>query len=217
MVKKPIGQLIVALGLMILADESAAQVRLQAAASVQRARLKPDSAEVSDHARDLQARFERWRRRALPKFYTGPAEHCMIVGRFCEWHPRVQDYVVPEEGRDIRRARADLLRDLEKASATLPGDNWIVGQRIRYLVESRDTAAIGVARSCRASKWWCEALLGFTLHVNGNFAAADSAFSIAIADMPTLNRCHWTNLSPLLACAWCCCARAWCSARRAAR
>jgi hypothetical protein len=197
-VKKPIGQLIVALGLMILADESAAQVRLQAAASIQRTRLKPDSAEVSDHARDLQARFERWRRRALPKFYTGPAEHCMIVGRFCEWHPRVQDYVVPEEGRDIRRARADLLRDLEKASATLPGDNWIVGQRIRYLVESRDTAAIGVARSCRASKWWCEALLGLTLHVNGNYAAADSAFSIALTDMPTLNRCHWTNLSPLL-------------------
>ena len=198
MVKKPIGQLIVALGLMILADESAAQVPLQAAASSQRAQVRPDSAEISEHARDLQARFERWRRRALPKFYTGPAEHCMIVGRFCEWHPRIQDYVVPEEGKEIRRARADLLRDLEKASGSLPGDDWIVGQRIRYLIESHDTAAIGVARSCRATKWWCEALLGLTLHVNGNFAAADSAFSTALADMPSLNRCYWTNLSPLL-------------------
>ena len=198
MVKKPIGQLIVALGLMILADESAAQVPLQAAASSQRAQVRPDSAEISEHARDLQARFERWRRRALPKFYTGPAEHCMIVGRFCEWHPRIQDYVVPEEGKEIRRARADLLRDLEKASASLPGDDWIVGQRIRYLIESHDTAAMGIARSCRGTKWWCEALLGLTLHVNGNFAAADSAFSTALADMPSLNRCYWTNLSPLL-------------------
>jgi hypothetical protein len=183
---------------MILAGESAAQVQLQAVGSIQRARLRPDSAEISDHARDLQARFERWRRHALPKFYAGPAEHCMIVGRFCEWHPRTQDYVVPEEGKDIRRARAELLRDLERASATLPGDDWIVGQRIRYLVESHDTSAIGVARSCRAGKWWCEALLGLALHVNGDFAAADSAFSMALADMPSLNRCYWTNLSPLL-------------------
>jgi hypothetical protein len=197
-ISKPIGQLIVTLGLMIAADESAAQVQLQATASVQHAQLVKDSAEILDHARDLQARFERWRRHALPRFYAGPAEHCLIVGRFCEWHPNLQDYVVPEEGKDIRRERAKLLRDLEKASATLPGDDWIIGQRIRYLVESHDTAAISVARSCRADKWWCEALLGLALHVNGNFAAADSVFSVALDDMPSLNRCYWTNLSPLL-------------------
>ena len=198
MVNKPIGQLIVALGLVILADKSAAQGQLQAAAASQRAQLVRDSAQISEHARDLQARFERWRRHALPRFNAGPAEHCLIVGRFCEWHPNIQDYVVPEEGKDIRRARAELLRDLERASATLPGDDWIIGQRVRYLVESHDTAAIGVARSCRADKWWCEALLGLALHVNGNFAGADSVFSVALADMPSLNRCYWTNLSPLL-------------------
>jgi hypothetical protein len=193
----PIGRLIVTLGLIMLAEESAAQARLQAASS-QNAQLAADSVEISHRVRDLQARFERWRRHMLPRFYAGPAEHCLIVGRFCEWHPNIQDYVVPEEGKDIRRARAELLRDLEKASATLPGDEWIVGQRIRYLVESRDTAAIGVARSCRATKWWCEALLGLALHVNGNFAGADSAYSMALDDMPSLNRCYWTNLSPLL-------------------
>ncbi|MDP9202896.1 MAG: hypothetical protein M3P26_13335 [Gemmatimonadota bacterium] len=134
----------------------------------------------------------------LPRFYTGTADHCLIVGRFCEWHPNLKDYVVPEEGNDIRRARAELLREFEKASATLPGDDWIVGQRVRYLVETRDSAAIDVARSCRASKWWCEALLGLALHVDGNFAGADSAFSLALDDMPSLTRCYWTNLSPLL-------------------
>jgi hypothetical protein len=203
---KPLGQhispLCTALGLALLgvatlAAESRAQARLQVEFP-QNAQIVKDSADLSHRARDLQAQFERRRRHMLPRFYTGVAERCLIVGRFCEWHPNLQDYVVPEEGNDIRRARAELLRELEKTAATLPGDDWIAGQRIRYLTESHDTAAIGVARSCRATKWWCEALLGLALHVDGNFAAADSAFAIALADMPTLNRCHWTNLSPLL-------------------
>jgi len=70
----------------------------------------------------------------LPRFYVGPADRCLIVGRFCEWHPNLQDYVVPDEGNDIRRARAELLRDLEKAGNAVPGDDWVMGQRIRYLV-----------------------------------------------------------------------------------
>ena len=111
-------------------DRAAAQVLLQTA-STQDAQLVTDSAEISARARDLQARFERRRRQMLPRFYAGPADHCLIVGRFCEWHPNIRDYEVPDEGDDIRRARAELLRDLEKASAMIPGDDWIVGQRIR--------------------------------------------------------------------------------------
>ncbi|MFL5595141.1 MAG: hypothetical protein ACJ785_11090 [Gemmatimonadaceae bacterium] len=134
----------------------------------------------------------------LPKFYVGQAEHCLIVGRFCEWHPSLRDYVVPDEGQNIVRARTELLRDLEKASTTLPGDDWIIGQRIRYLVEGHDRSAVSVARGCRATRWWCDALLGLSLHVDGEFAAADSAFSLALDEMPTPMRCHWMNLSPLL-------------------
>jgi hypothetical protein len=183
---------------LTLARESAAQVRLRTT-SPQNTQLVPDSAEISRRARDLQAQFERRRRRMLPRFYTGTTDRCLIIGRFCEWHPPYhEENVIPEEGKDIRNARADLLRDLEKASAALPGNDWIVGQRIRYLTETRDTAAISVARACRATKWWCEALLGLALHVTGDFPAADSAFSSALHDMPSLTRCHWTNLSPLL-------------------
>jgi len=180
-----------------LAAESHAQARFQAAPP-QNAQPVADSVKLSRRARDLQASFERRRRHLLPTFYTGIADRCLIVGRFCEWHPNMQEVVVPEEGKEIRRARVELLRELAKASAALPGDDWIVGQRIRYLTETHDSSAIGVARSCRASKWWCEALLGLTLHVSGDFAAADSAYSSALADMPALIRCHWTNLSPLL-------------------
>jgi len=80
-------------------------------------RPRTDSAEISHRAHDLQARFERRRRQMLPRFYVGTADHCLIVGRFCEWHPNLSDYVVPDEGKNIVRARAELLRDLEKASA----------------------------------------------------------------------------------------------------
>ena len=157
-----------------------------------------DSSEISHRARDLQARFENRRRHMLPRFYAGPAERCLIIGRFCEWHPNSQDYVVPDEGKDIRRARVELLRDLERAGSAIPGDDWIIGQRIRYLVEGHDSSVIGVARSCKATRWWCDALVGLALHVNGSFAAADSAFSVALEEMPSLTRCHWLNLSPLL-------------------
>jgi len=102
------------------------------------------------------------------------------------------------EGKNIVRARAELLRDLAKASAEVPGDDWIMGQRIRYLTEGHDTSAVSVARSCRATRWWCDALLGLTLHVEGNYAAADSAYGAALNEMPSQTRCHWLNLAPLL-------------------
>lgn len=180
----------------ILPDSLPGQSRLNEISS--RKAQVGDSAALTRRAKQLQATFERRRRRMLPRFYTGEATHCLIVGRFCEWHPNLSNYVVPDEGKDIRRARAELLRDLEQAGAALPGDDWIIGQRIRYLAESRDTSATTVARSCAATRWWCDALLGFALHVNGRFAAADSAFAAALDAMPSATRCHWINISPLL-------------------
>jgi len=199
---KPLGQLVVALVVTLaliatLPHNSSAQSRLQET-SLQNRQALVDSSEISHRARDLQARFESRRRHMLPRFSAGPPDRCVIVGRFCEWHPNSRDYVVPDEGNDIRRARAELLRDLERAGNAVPGDDWIIGQRIRYLIEGHDTSVISAARSCKATKWWCDALVGLALHVNGNFAAADSTFSIALEEMPSPTRCHWVNLSPLL-------------------
>ncbi len=159
---------------------------------------RADSADISKHAHNQQASFERRRRLMLPRFYVGNADHCLIVGRFCEWHPNLRDYVVPDEGKNIKKARVELLRDLNKAAEALPGDDWIAGQRIRYLTEGHDTSAVSVARSCRATKWWCDALLGFALHVAGNYLAADSSYARALEGMPSPTRCHWQNLAPLL-------------------
>ena len=186
-----------ALAMTFYAPASFAQPELLKT-SARYTQLRTDSAEISQRARDLQARFERRRRQMLPRFYIGSADHCLIVGRFCEWHPNLSDYVVPDEGKDIVRARRELLRELEKASAALPGDDWIIGQRVRYLTEGHDTSAAGVARSCQATRWWCDALLGLALHVAGNYAGADSAYAAALNAMPSQTRCHWLNLSPLL-------------------
>lgn len=161
--------------------------------------LRADSVKIVKRARSLQATFERRRRHMLPKFYSGTADRCLIVGRFCEWHPKFSDdYVVPAEGEEIVRARNEMLRAFAKASDAVPGDDWIVGQRVRYLLETRDTSAITVARDCRATRWWCDALLGMSLHIHGDFAAADSAFAVALDSMPEQTRCHWLNLGPLL-------------------
>jgi len=184
-------------GIGVFRCDSSAQTQLQKT-TLQNSQALIDSSEIEHRARGLQNSFERRRRQMLPKFYAGTADHCMVVGRFCEWHPKLEDDVVPNEGNNIRQARAELLRELARAAAALPGDDWIAGQRIRYLVEAHDTSAVSVARSCQATKWWCDALLGFTLHVSEDFADADSAFSTALAEMPPLTRCHWMNLSPLL-------------------
>jgi len=161
--------------------------------------IRADSLKILKRARGLQAGFERRRRYMLPKFYTGTADRCLIVGRFCEWHPRFsEDYVVPDEGKEITRARSEMLRELAKASEAIPGDDWIMGQRIRYLLETHDTSAVAVARGCRATRWWCDALLGISLHVHGDYAAADSAFAVALDSAPAQTRCHWLNLGPLL-------------------
>lgn len=180
------------------ADSGAQQQLVKATSSEDQPRI--DSAEINDRARDLQASFEMRRRRMLPRFYIGTVDqnHCLIVGRFCEWHPNLKDYTVPEEGRDIVKARAELLRELEHISALIPGDDWIMGQRIRYMIEGHDTNSVAVARSCRATKWWCSALLGLALHVRGDFLAADSAYALALDAMPSPLRCHWMNLGPLL-------------------
>lgn len=185
-----------AFSIMVSSASAAAQPRV-IAVSYSRNQA-PDSEAVVRRAHDLQAKFETQRRQMLPRFYLGAPDRCLIVGRFCQWHANLAAYVVPEEGNKIRRARERLLRDLAAAGNAVPNDDWIAGQRVRYLVEARDTAAIGVARGCAATRWWCDALTGYALHVNGDFIAADSAFSLALDGMPSPVRCHWINVSPLL-------------------
>ncbi len=154
---------------------------------------------MSLRARNLQTRFESRRRQLLPRFYQGTPDHCLVVGRFCEWHPTFDEDRVPEEPKEIRRVRAEFLLQLALISAQIPGDDWIVGQRVRYLLEARDdTTALRVARECAGTRWWCDALRGMALHARGDFFGADSSYATALERMPSARRCHWMNVSPLL-------------------
>lgn len=192
----PVGILGWALCLALPARQALAQPLASETAHL--ATQSRDSAAALRRARMLQTRFETRRRQLLPRFYSGAAGRCVTIGRFCYWTSGSANDRIPDEGDNIRRVRAQLLRDLETISRAAPGNDWVIGQRVRYLVEARDTSAIRIARECAATDWWCDALEGFTLHAGGDFAGADSAFARALAGMPPATRCDWTDISQLL-------------------
>ncbi len=161
----------------------------------------PDSGAVLKSARRAQAAFESTRRASLPELSGGsPGGRTEIIGRITLSFESGGDdeTVVPEPPR-IRSARARLLLTLQEASAALPGDEWIAGQQVRYLIEdSQPQQAARVAQQCRAVRWWCDALMGLVRHATGDYARADSAFTAALAEMPDEERCRWNDISTLL-------------------
>jgi len=170
----------------------------QARAAVQ----QRDSQHVLRSAREAQAEFESVRRHNLPtQFGAGGTDCDERIGRFCFWYDdgAASPGSPPPEPERIGRARDRLVARLDTAAAAVPGDDWIAGQRVRYLLQSgRSADALAAAQACRAAPWWCEALAGLAQHVAGNYAGADSAFRTALRDMPRDERCRWTDVSLLL-------------------
>ncbi|HEX5386206.1 MAG TPA: hypothetical protein VFW66_05885 [Gemmatimonadales bacterium] len=162
--------------------------------------LAADSVRSRDAARRAQRDFERARLANLPRPPDDdlPADCDARIGRFCYWYlPPFGD--PPPEPAAIHAARARLLDALGAAAAKLPGDGWIAGQRVRYLVEQGEYGrAESAAQGCAASRWWCGLLAGYAFHAAGNDAAADSVDDVALAAMPEDERCRWTDLSVLL-------------------
>lgn len=99
----------------------------------------------------------------------------------------------------LRVRRDALVKLLDSAFQERPGNPWIVGQNVRFLVDEKDlVGALGVTRKCVASRWWCSSLAGFVHHQTGNLAAADSAFRIATSATQGQARCDWTDIGMLL-------------------
>jgi len=179
---------------------------LQAGAALRSPEFQPagvtspaDSQRVLHDARSAQANFERTRRANLPMENGGSSGRCDVrVGRFCYWWDD-GEFPPPPEPSKTKAARAALLERLAHGAQRVPGDGWIAGQRVRYLVEDdRAQDAVNAARECRADASWCTALAGFAFHAAGDFVRADSAFDVALAAMPERERCHWTDISMLL-------------------
>ncbi len=158
-----------------------------------------DSLRTLREARRAQEDFESARRHRLPMTYGSPAGRCDVrLGRFCYWHDE-DSPPGPEEPPTIAPLRDRLTARLDSAARLLPGDPWIVGQQVRYLVEAgRAPEALRAATLCRAERWWCLALEGFVLHVEGDYAESDSVFAHALAAMSPEERCVWDDISDLL-------------------
>ncbi len=158
-----------------------------------------DSASVRRLAERAQIRFERIRKLNLPERHTGVRRECDArIGRMCHWNAS-DDTIVAPEPANVRRAKLALLATLDSLSQRSRRDGWITGQRIRYLIELRDdSTAVKVAGGCQGAEWWCNALRGLALHEAGAGDEADSAYALALRQMPAGERCRWTDMTPLL-------------------
>ncbi len=170
--------------------------------SLSQERASPDSAAVRGEAEGAQRRFERIRRGLLPQTWGGGRKDCdERVGRFCFWHDQEKDeWMLPPDSPDLATARNDLLEALSSAANRLPGDDWILGQRIRYLTEGgawEDAARL--ARICGgAHPSWCSVLEGFALHGTGRYEAALECFHDGLETMDSREARRWRDPSMLL-------------------
>ncbi|HEX6966225.1 MAG TPA: hypothetical protein VF166_10525 [Gemmatimonadaceae bacterium] len=163
----------------------------------------PDSdaaraAHALSDARKAQRSFEAMHRHLLPVVYGGLPECDVTIGRFCYWDDN-RDPPLPSEPPRIARERDHLLAALADAAERAPADEWIAGQRVRYLIEAaRPRDAVDVARACGGTIAWCAALRGLARHADGDDVGANAAFDTALAAMPEDERCRWTDLSQWL-------------------
>jgi len=157
-----------------------------------------DSAGTEDDLRAAQRRFERRRRRRLPRTLSGADSCDRPLGRFCHWfeHPSPEPRPEPPA---VAAERRELLDRLADGARRLPGSAWIAGQRVRYQIEAgRPDSALAAARACRAGGGWCRALAGWALHAAGREAEAERAFDRWLEALPAGERCEATDLSDLL-------------------
>jgi hypothetical protein len=143
-----------------------------------------------------QARFETFRRANLPFSRGGGSDRCQEqVGRFCYWYDETADNAPPEPG-PVSAQRLQLIALLDSLGRVKPAENWIAGQRLRYLDEAKlGTRALAAAQECKAYGWWCDALQGFAHHQLGQFVEAEAAYDRVLARMTEIERCRWTDIS----------------------
>lgn len=116
---------------------------------------------------------------------------------WCYWYDGGS--LIAAELPTVVESRERLLGRLDSLGTAQPGDNWIGGQRVRYLIEAgRPLDALKVAEQCTAFGWWCDALAGIALHEAGRYAESESRYEKVLAAMGPRERCTWRDLTPYL-------------------
>jgi len=146
----------------------------------------PDSAHLRRQAEIAQAQFERVHRANLTRTrqeWSGTCDE--QLGRICLRFKGGRQWEPDEENPRVTAAREGLLEVLRDIGETLPGDHWVLRQRVRYLGHmGRWSEAETLARGCSGNpSWWCSGLLGYVLHRSGNTTDALEAFSHALESM----------------------------------
>ena len=162
-----------------------------------------DSVRALRVAHRAQSDFEVLRRRLLPYEDQYEVGCDAVIGRYC--YRQTMGFGPPPESPQVINARSRLLTVLDSLGRLLPGDKWIIGQKLRYLIEQgRPDAADSVAIACaadtrvRSTFSWCLALAGYTAQERGDYARAEAAFTEALSAMPENERCEFQDLSILL-------------------
>jgi hypothetical protein len=141
-------------------------------------------------AHERQRDFEMFRQSRIPVAVDRSQGTCdQQIGRICIWYGGADEADFPPEAPEVEMARRELIRVLFE-TAEQAADPWVMGQLVHYLVENGSAGqAESVARACGlAETWWCSALLGYVLHVRGQFVEAEAAFRDAVASMPEKER-----------------------------
>ena len=109
---------------------------------------------------------------------------------------------MPKEPETVRQRRTRLINQLDSLAHIIPDNLWIAEQRVRYLAEGERYAdALGAARACTGTSepaWRCEILIGFSLHLLGEYVEAERVYDTAISHMGPRENCTWRDVSYLL-------------------
>lgn len=161
-----------------------------------------DSTELLERAREAQVRFERLRRRNLPVTRARRGGTCTeVVGRFCLFFGGEDDWEPSPDPPEVQDARQRLLDTLSEVGARIPGDRWVLAQRIFYLgEEERWSEAMDLAAGCggQPDAWWCRVLRGFVHHGAERYPAALRAFEGALESMGSERARRWTDPEHIL-------------------
>ncbi len=179
-------------------------------------------------ARNAQRSFEFMRRVRLPTTEARDDDArlrfgyriggCTVrIGRLC-WFDDGDDSAPPPEPAATTAGRSALLDALARAAAADPANAWVVGQRVRYLLEARRSSeALAVAERCEGApssgtpssgtlssgppdsaqgfaSVWCLGLRGVVHHLANRPVEAAAAFDSADALRAPADRCAWNDV-----------------------
>lgn len=172
---------------------AAASVVFAAAAGLLLLAPSGASAQSVKDARARQRDFEVFRQSRIPVEPERSGGECdQRIGRICIWFGGDEEAEFPPERTEVGLARRELIQLLAQVGEQTD-DAWVVGQLVNYLVEDgRAGLAEQVARGCGIEEeWWCAALLGYVLHVRGEYVEAEAAFREAAVSLPKDLREKW--------------------------